>query len=107
MSIFNKRYWMLWEEARDKNHKLKRAEFAELMGVTVGQSNGWLDTSTEADCTSLVTIAKRANVNVSWLVGETNIRNFDTPNLFVGLPVKAADELEEFVRYLRFKYKVE
>lgn len=107
MAKFHKRYWCLWDEAKDDDCKISRAEFAERMGVTVGQSNGWLDSGNEPDCESLLIIAKNAGVSVSWLVGETNIRTFETPNLFMGLPEKAAEELEEFVRYLRFKYKLE
>lgn len=98
---------MLWEEARDRNHKIKRVEFAESLGVTAGQSNGWLDTNTEPDCESLITISKHANISVSWLVGETNIRKLDTPVLYNELPAKAADELTEFVKYLRHKYEIE
>lgn len=38
MAKFHERYWMLWEEARDENHKIKPVDFANSMGVTVGQS---------------------------------------------------------------------
>lgn len=107
MTKFHKRYWCLWDEAKDIDSKISRAEFAKRMGVTVGQSNGWLDGGTEPDCESLLTIAKNAGVSVSWLVGETGIRRLNMPDLLEGLPTDAVSEMIEFSKYLRYKYKVE
>lgn len=107
MADFNTRYWELWDEARDRNPKLTRQEFAEYMGVTLGQSNGWLDKGNQPDCDTLLKIAKRANVSVSWLVGEMEIRNFQINERLNALSSAIIDELITYAEYLSYKEKKE
>lgn len=102
---FNTRYWDLWDEARDVNPKLSRQEFADLMGVTLGQSNGWLDKGNQPDCDTLVKVAKKANVSVSWLVGETEVRNYQTNRFFNGLSSTIIDKITEYAEFLHSKEK--
>lgn len=108
MSKFYERYWMLWEEARDKNYKTTREQFADSLGVSPGQSNGWLRGTSEPDCDTLAILARKANVSVAWLVGATNIRK---PEVFCPLvrelPTEAVDEVMEFIKYIRFKYHID
>lgn len=105
MANFNTRYWELWDEARDVNPKLSRQEFADCIGVTLGQSNGWLDKGNQPDCDTLVKVAKKANVSVSWLVGETEVRNYQMNEFFSGLPSAIIDELVEYADFLKNKKK--
>lgn len=96
---------MLWEEAKEKDNKLTRSKFADRLGVTPGQSNGWLRGTSQPDCDALAILAKRANVSVGWLVGITNFRNPEIIcPLMKDLPAEATDEITEFIKYIRFKY---
>lgn len=105
MKTFAQRYWMLWEEARDADHKITREKFAKNMGVSPGQSNGWLRNTSEPDCKTLGIIAEHAKVSVNWLIGISNVREPEKIcPLMKGLPTEAVDEVVEFIKYLRFKY---
>lgn len=105
MANFNSRYWQLWEDSRDINPKITRQEFADSMGVTIGQSNGWLDKGNQPDCDTLLMVAKKANVSVSWLVGEIEVRNFKIIKLLKGLPSPVVDELARYAKYLYLCHK--
>lgn len=105
MAKFNERYWLLWDEARDRNYKVSRQAFADSMGVTAGQSNGWLDNGNLADCDSLLKVAKHADVSVSWLVGETEMRNLHSIEMLKGLSTHSIDELVCYAGYLQYKEK--
>ena len=102
---FNSRYWQLWEEIQDIDSKITRLEFANYMGVTLGQSNGWLDKGNQPDCDTLRKIAKKAGVSVSWLVGETEIRNFQINRLLDNLSSPIIDEIARYTSYLIYKEK--
>lgn len=104
MANFNSRYWQLWDDARDLNPKITRQEFADSIGVTIGQSNGWLDKGNQPDCDTLLKIAKKANVSVSWLAGEVEVRNFQINQLLKDLPSPIVDELVRYTRYLCYCY---
>lgn len=107
MANFHDRIYELYEEARDENHKIGRKKFAELCGVTVSQMNGWLNKKCEPDSETMKRIAAKRNISVSWLTGETNIRNFRDFNDYNKLPPAALLELEIFMRYLKIRYDIE
>lgn len=107
MSNFHERIYELYEEARDEDHKTGRKRFAELCGVTLPQINGWLNKKCEPDSETMKKIAAKRNVSVSWLVGETNIRNFHNFTEYSKMPPGALIELEIFMRYLKFRYHIE
>lgn len=94
----------MYEEARDRDHKIGRKKFAELSNVREGQMNGWLSRIGEPDCDTLITIAAAHGVSVSWLVGETSIRNNQKLPLYDDLPTKAADDLAAYVEFLHYRY---
>lgn len=106
MANFHERIYELYEEARDEDHKIGRKRFAELCGVTAPQMNGWLNQKCEPDSETMKKIAARRGVSVSWLLGETDIRNFRDFSVFNELPPKAMEELAVFMRYLRFRYRL-
>lgn len=99
---------MLWDEARDRDHKISRDEFADSLGVTPGQSNGWLRGTSEPDCDALAVLAEKAKVSVNWLIGASNDREPERIcTLIEGLPTEAVDKLSEYIKYLHFKYNVD
>lgn len=104
MAGFKERLLELFEEAKDKNYKINRNDFANMIGATRSQLNGWLDKGSEPDIAMLIKIAKRSGVSVSWLVGETDFRFFSVSVNQLYLPVEAKQEFDYMVKYLKYKY---
>lgn len=104
MSKFHDRINALYDAARDRDHRIGRKKFAELTNATEGQMNGWLSGVGEPDCDMLVKIAVAHNVSVSWLVGETNIKNHKELPLYEGLPTRAIEDLSAYVEFLHYRY---
>lgn len=104
---FHDRISELYEEARDRDHRIGRKKFAEICGVTKGQINGWLSKTADPDTETLKKIAQSLKVSVSWLVGETNVRTLEDCEYFPQirrLPTRAMVELKSFLDYLLHKY---
>lgn len=107
MATFHDRISELYEEARDRDYRIGRKKFAELCGATRGQINGWLSRTAEPDLETLKRVAMSQQVSVSWLIGETNIRNKEECRYFERvklLPTRAIVELKLFLDYLYHKY---
>ncbi len=77
MSSFKERINQLWEEAKDQDHTLSQEEFAKEFKATRSQLRGWLSGAGEPDTEMLKFIAHKSRVSVDWLIGHTNIRNYD------------------------------
>lgn len=103
MTTFHERIYKLYNEARDHNHRLGRKGFAEMLNVSQGQVNGWLNGVGRPDYEVLKHIAKKANVSTSWLIGETDQRTFE-PISKDALPEEARQEYEYLLAYIKSKY---
>lgn len=104
MADFHERINVLYEEARDTNYKIGRNAFAKSLDVTIGQLNGWLDGLGKPNSDTLRKVATKANVSVSWLVGETDFRSQLLPQNADALPEAAQQEYKILIDYLKFKY---
>lgn len=106
MATFYERINLLYDEAKDRNHRIGRKAYAEMLDVTLGQVNGWIDGLGRPDPDTLKKIAKISNVSTSWLVGETEFRNLDIPENCDMLPDAAQMEYKMLLDYLKFKYGI-
>ncbi|MDR1701222.1 MAG: XRE family transcriptional regulator [Sporomusaceae bacterium] len=73
-ATFKDRINILWEEAKDQNYKLTQKEFAQNLGATRSQLQGWLNGAGEPDSEMLKVIAQTHNSSIDWLLGNTNLR---------------------------------
>lgn len=112
MATFQERINQLYEAAKDADYRLTQIDYASQLGVTRNQLKGWLDGRGEPNTEMLKTIANKHGVSVSWLVGETNTRNFiESPNAqqcgiqIDDLPLKAVHSIKEFIEFIRIKYQ--
>lgn len=111
MATFQERINQLYEAAKDADYRLTQTDYASQLGVTRNQLKGWLDGRGEPNTEMLKAIANKHGVSVSWLVGETNIRNFESPNTqqcgiqIDDLPLKAVHSIKEFIEFIRMKYQ--
>ncbi len=104
MQDFQHRIEELMEEAKDRNHKCTRAEFARQCGITTGQLSGYLQGNGTSFCTTLARIAKNKNVSVSWLIGASDHRLGEVIPLKETLEELDAQELhavELFAEFIR------
>lgn len=110
IDLFQKRFAELYEELRDQNHKIGRTKLASICGVTKGQIDSWLAGRTEPDIQTLLQIAQNTGISVSWLIGETDLRQYDLSDslkLFLQkLPPDAVTEINLYFDYISFKYKI-
>jgi len=111
LATFQERINQLYEETKDADYRLTQNDYATRFGATRNQIKGWLDGRGEPSSEMMKTIAKIHGVSVSWLVGETNIRNFsEKPNTPRGalqiddLPMAAIRSIKEFIDFMRIKY---
>ena len=111
MATFQERINLLYEGAKDIDYRLSQEEYASKFGATRNQLKGWLDGRGEPTIEMLKTIAKTHGVSVSWLVGETCIRNLAdaTPSQWLdvgmdGLPPEAIRSIKEFIELMQIKY---
>lgn len=112
LATFQERMNQLFEEAKDADYRLTQIEYASKFGATRNQLKGWLDGRGEPNSEKMKSIAKIHGVSVSWLVGETNIRNFiESPSAsqidlkIDHLPPQAIRSIKEFVDFIRLKYR--
>lgn len=112
MATFQERINQLYEEAKDTNYKLTQTEYAAQFGATRNQLKGWLDGRGEPNSEMLKLIAKLHGVSVSWLVGESDVRNFTEPTSahriainIDHLPPEAIQSIEEYIELLQIKYR--
>lgn len=106
MANFHERINQLFEEAKDRNHRIGRKIYAEMLNVTLGQVNGWIDGLGRPDPDTLKEVAKISNVSTSWLVGETDLRSLVIPESCDMLPDAAQTEYKMLLDYLKFKYGI-
>lgn len=106
MSTFHERFNQLYDEARDRDFRTTRAQFAEQLGLSVGRSNAYIDENGSPNFETLKLIAKNAGVSVSWLVGETDERTF-APRDARELPAEARPYYEMFLKLLESKFGAE
>lgn len=104
MPTFRERINVLYEEARDKNHKIGRKGFAEQLGVSLGKVSAWIDGNGSPDFETLKLVAKNIGVSVSWLVGESDLRQIVLPKDAECLPGKAQEEYKFLLEYIKAKY---
>lgn len=104
MPTFRERINVLYEEARDKNHKIGRKGFAEQLGVSLGKVSAWIDGNGRPDFETLKLVAKNIGVSVSWLVGESDLRQIVLPKDAECLPAKAQEEYRILLEYIKVKY---
>ncbi|MDU4959423.1 MAG: helix-turn-helix domain-containing protein [Sporomusaceae bacterium] len=112
MACFTDRLNELFEEARDRNYPFSRVDYAKFLGVTHNQVSGWLDGRSEPSIKMLRHIARSHNVSLSWLVGDTNIKQ---PECFQpaaeliarmeGMPPQALDIIGAVIEMTRFYYR--
>nr|WP_092074440.1 helix-turn-helix transcriptional regulator [Dendrosporobacter quercicolus]NSL49688.1 helix-turn-helix transcriptional regulator [Dendrosporobacter quercicolus DSM 1736]SDM95179.1 Helix-turn-helix [Dendrosporobacter quercicolus] len=112
MATFQERINQLYEEAKDTDYRLTQTEYAAKFGATRNQLKGWLDGRGEPSSEMMKLIAKMQGVSVSWLVGETNIRNFTNDpsanpiDLKIDhLPPEAIQNIKEYIELMRLKYR--
>lgn len=103
---FRDRINELYEEARDRNHKIGRQGFADLIGATRGQVNGWLDGTSRPNFETLKLIAEKAGVTSSWLIGESDLRNCPSVDVKAVTPEAQRDYLV-LLDFLKYKYRSE
>lgn len=106
MATFNDRITELYEEARDRDYTVGRKKFAEILGVTRGQINGWLENAGNPDLETLKKIADKAGVSTSWLIGEDDRRNYPSFEMS-GLTPEAQRDYDLLLEFLRFKHRRE
>lgn len=104
LADFRERINELYDEARDQNHKIGRTGFAELLGVTRGQANGWLDGTSKPNFETLKYIAQKAGVTSSWLIGECELRNYPSIKVSGATPEARRDYLL-LLDFLKYKYR--
>lgn len=104
MATFHERINELYDEARDRNFRTKRADFAKQLGVSIGRSNAYIDGNGNPDFETLKLIAKNKGVSVSWLVGETDERTFPVPKDCVELPAEAKESYELLLAFLKYRF---
>jgi transcriptional regulator with XRE-family HTH domain len=81
LATFRERINLLYEEAKDNNHRLTQDEFSACFGATRNQLTGWLDGRGEPDTEMLKNIAKVSGVSVAWLIGDSNLRSYSEDDL--------------------------
>jgi len=104
MATFTERIWELYEEARDRNYKLSRKDFAEMLGVRKGQVDGWLDSGVTPHVEVIKKISKTTGISILWLIGESEEREHPTFQM-TGLPPEEEEAYQFFLEFLRFKYR--
>lgn len=77
MKIFTLRLNQLYDEVADVHYPYSRRKYAVFLGESFTQNKvaDWLDGRSEPSITDLCEIAKKHNVSVEWLVGNTDIRD--------------------------------
>lgn len=106
MTTFRKRINILYDEARDKNFRTTRADFAAQLGVSIGKANSYIDGNGKPDFETLKLIARNKGVTVSWLVGETDERTFTVPTDCKELPIEAQGAYDMFMEFLDYKFRI-
>lgn len=104
MATFRDRINELYDEARDRNFRTTRAQFAAQLGISIGRSNAYIDGNGNPDFETLKMIAKNKGVTVSWLLGETDERTFRTDGDRDALPLEAKPYYDAFMELLIFKF---
>lgn len=105
MANFHERINEVYQEAQALDYTIGRKAFAALIGVSRSQLNGWLDGSGRPNVRQLKIISQNLGIDASWLIGETDLRDF-LPCAFTGLAPEAEEEYEYLLMYLRQRDKV-
>lgn len=104
MATFNERINELYEEARDRDYRIGRKRFAQMIGATGGQLDGWLDNGVSPNIEVIKKVAQNAGVSVLWLIGESDGREYP-PFQMTGLSPEEADDYEFLLEFLRFRHR--
>lgn len=104
MATFNERINELYEEARDRDYRVGRKRFAEMIGATGGQLDGWLDNEVSPNIEVIKKVAKNAGVSVLWLIGESDEREYP-PFQMTGLSPKEEEDYNFLLEFLRFRHR--
>lgn len=104
MPTFRERLSSLLDEMQDINPKIRRRDFADVLGAPLYRVNAWLDDNGRPDYETLKFISKNAGVSAAWLIGETESRDVPIMSHTKSLPEEAQKELHYVMDYLQFKY---
>lgn len=98
---------------REEN-KITQSNLAKSLGVSPSTVGMWEQNRRTPDTELLKKISSFFNVSIDYLLGKTNIRNYNTnestvalhsDNDYDDLPQEARDEINNFIDYIRNKYK--
>lgn len=104
MTTFPERIEELYEEMRDRDHTIGRKRFAEMLGVRKTQLDGWLDSKVTPNIEVIKQIAKTADINILWLIGETDEREYP-PFQMTGLSPEEKEDYTLLLEFLQFKHR--
>ena len=112
-NLFSKRLVSLRKEK-----KLTQYDLAELLGFSRGQIGNYEQGTREPDQNTLLKISDFFNVSVDYLLGKTDVKNYlEDPNVTIALHSdetsldysdlsdEAKKEVQDFIEYVRHKYK--
>lgn len=100
---FLARFNRIYKEFRSSDIEYKgRKAFAEKLGVSLGQINGWLDGTGRPDYETLIELEKKLDVSIQWLIGASEER---LPSLPKESPaITAKREARILVEYLKHRH---
>ncbi|AWI06749.1 helix-turn-helix domain-containing protein [Clostridium drakei] len=91
--------------------KITQANIGELLGVTERMIS-YYESGKHflRDAESLIKLADFLDVSVDYLVGSSKIKNYNDSlqsfKLYMSLPEKGKQEVDEYIRFLKHKYKL-
>lgn len=97
-----------------ENKKITQAELAKILDVSPSTIGMWEQNRRTPDAESLKKISNVFNVSVDYILGKTDIRNYDNMEPTIALhseipydelPQEARDEINNFIEYVKQKYK--
>ncbi|MCT4662937.1 MAG: helix-turn-helix domain-containing protein [Tissierellales bacterium] len=99
-----------------KEKKLTQSEFGKIFGIAKSTVSMYENGNSSPDDELKIKIADHFNVSVDYLLGRTDERggfkysasekkSFALKENFGELPQEALDQIDEYIRFLKFKYK--
>lgn len=100
------------KELRDEN-KITQSNLAQSLGVSPSTVGMWEQNRRTPDTELLKKISDLFKVSIDYLLEKTNIRNYESKETTVALhtddydelPQEAKDEINNFIEYVKQKYK--